>query len=299
MAGLFGSITIKGNRLTEFASQTATVGVEIPFGAGKFPCTGNVIFANLPPKEHVKKKKQGKGGVKTETYSYTLDYAIAFCEGPIYGFWTIRRNGKIVYTQDPTATIEDKAYAAKWLQKATLYYGTRDQMPDSTIEAVKGAGKVSAFRDLAYIVVEGDDVTDEGGAVPTYEAIAIAHSDGYSTSPPYSIQFQDALDSQSTNPAFYYITWPTEGLNATSDAVSGDLRTILKTYAMVPEAIDAVSTVVSGDLRTILKTYTAAPEAIDSSSDVVSGVLKDILIPYTMAPEGINSSSDIVSGDLT
>ena len=86
MAGLFGSITIKGNRLTEFASQTATVGVAIPYGFGRFPCEGNVIFAPMPPKEHVKKKKQGKGGVKTEEYSYTLSYAVAFCEGPITAF---------------------------------------------------------------------------------------------------------------------------------------------------------------------------------------------------------------------
>ena len=140
MAGLFGSITIKGNRLTEFAAQTSTVGIPIPFGFGKFPCEGNIIFAPMPPKEHVKKKKQGKGGVKTEEYSYTLSYAIAFCEGPIFGYWTIKRNGKVVWTQDPNATVEDRAYAAKWAQKATFYYGTETQLPDSTIESYKGAG---------------------------------------------------------------------------------------------------------------------------------------------------------------
>src|ERR1044072_4386015 len=173
MAGLFGSITIKGNRLTEFAAQTATVGIPIPFGYGQFPCEGNVIFAPMPPKEHVKKKKQGKGGVKTEEYSYTLSYAVAFCKGPIFGYLTIKRNGKVVYTQDPNATVADKAYANKWKQRATFYYGTKTQFRDSTIESYKGAGNVSAFRDLAYIVVEDDDVTDGGGAVPTYEAVII------------------------------------------------------------------------------------------------------------------------------
>lgn len=192
MAGLFGSITVKGNRLTEFATQTASVGIPIPFGYGRFPCEGNIGFAPMPPKEHVKKKKQGKGGVKTEEYSYTLSYAIMFCEGPIFGYWTIKRNGKVVWTQDPNASVEDAAYAAKWAQKATFYYGTETQLPDSTIESYKGAGNVSAFRGIAYIVVEDDDVTDNGGAVPTYEAVVMATPpEAYLTSLPYPQIFQD------------------------------------------------------------------------------------------------------------
>ncbi len=194
MAGLFGSITVKGNRLTEFATQTASVGIPIPFGYGRFPCEGNIGFAPMPPKEHVKKKKQGKGGVKTEEYTYTLSYAIMFCEGPIFGYWTIKRNGKVVWTQDPNASVEDAAYAAKWAQKATFYYGTETQLPDSTIESYKGAGNVSAFRGIAYIVVEDDDVTDNGGAVPTYEAVVMATPpEAYLTSKPYPQKIDDAV----------------------------------------------------------------------------------------------------------
>lgn len=194
MAGLFGSITVKGNRLTEFATQTASVGIPIPFGYGRFPCEGNIGFAPMPPKEHVKKKKQGKGGVKTEEYTYTLSYAIMFCEGPIFGYWTIKRNGKVVWTQDPNASVEDAAYAAKWAQKATFYYGTETQLPDSTIESYKGAGNVSAFRGIAYIVVEDDDVTDNGGAVPTYEAVVMATPpEAYLTSKLYPQKIDDAV----------------------------------------------------------------------------------------------------------
>jgi hypothetical protein len=193
MSGIFGATTIKGNRLTEVAGQTATVGIPIPFGYGKFPVDGNVIWAGKLV-EHVTKKKQGKGGVKTEEYSYTLSYAIAFCAGPIYGYLTIKRDGKVVYTTDPNATIDDKAYAAKWKQKATFYFGTRTQMPDSTIEADHGAGKVSAFRDLAYIVVEEDDVTANGGAAPQYQAVVVASPpEVYITSRPYAVESSDYL----------------------------------------------------------------------------------------------------------
>ena len=191
MSNLFRSTVIKGNRLTDFAQSTATVGIVIPFGHGEFVTDGNVIWAALPPKEHVSRKRQGKGGVKQETYTYTMSYAVAFALGELYGYKWIKRNGKVVYTTDPNAPIDDKAYAQKWLQKATLYYGRRSQLPDSTIESYEGSGRVSAFRDIGYIVVEDDDVTEGGGAVPTYEACVIATPpEAYLTSKPYA-QYAD------------------------------------------------------------------------------------------------------------
>lgn len=194
MSGLFGATTIPGNRLTDIAQQTSSVGQPIPFGYGRFLVDGNIIWSAGKPVEHVTKKKQGKGGVKTQEFTYTLSYAIGFCAGPIYGYFTILRDGKVVFTTDPNALIEDKAFAAKWAQKCTMYFGTATQMPDSTIEAVKGAGKVSAFRDLAYIVVEEDDVTSNGGAIPQYAAVVIATPpDVYITSRPYPVEMRDDM----------------------------------------------------------------------------------------------------------
>lgn len=190
MSNLFRSTVIKGNRLTDFAQSTATVGIVIPFGHGEFVTDGNVIWAALPPKEHVSRKRQGKGGVKQETYTYTMSYAVAFARGELYGYKWIKRNGKVVYTSDPNAPIDDIAYAQKWLQKTTLYYGRRSQLPDSTIESYEGSGRVSAFRDIGYIVVEDDDVTEGGGAVPTYEACVVATPpEVYLTSKPYAQLF--------------------------------------------------------------------------------------------------------------
>src|SRR5690606_33584578 len=123
--------------------------------------------------------------VKQETFTYTLSYAIGFAK-TIYGYWWIKRNGKMVYTNDPNAPIEDKQYAAKWLEKATLYNGGEDQLPDPTIESYEGMGKVPAHKGIAYIVLEDDDVTNEGGAVPAYEACVIATPpEAYLTSLPY------------------------------------------------------------------------------------------------------------------
>lgn len=195
MSGLFKSTVIKGNKLTEFAQTTATVGIVIPWGRGRYPVDGNVIWAPLPPKENRTVKRQGKGGVKQESFTYTLPYFVSFGKGPIYGFWWIKRNGKVVYTRDPAAPIEDAAYAAKWQQKVTLYYGTDSQMPDSTIESYEGTGRVSAHRGICGFVIEPDDVTEGGGAVPSYEAVVMASpSEVYFTSHPYDQYFQDASD---------------------------------------------------------------------------------------------------------
>lgn len=174
MSSLFGSTTIKGTRITDFSSTSADIGIPLPFGYGRVPAPGNIIFAPMPPVEHRQVKRQGKGGVKQETFTYTLSYAVAFMQGPTFGWWWIKRNGKIVYTQDPNAPIEDKDYAAKWAQRVNFYNGTMDQMPDSVIESYEGAGNVSAFRKLVYFTVEDEDVTDNGGAPPNYEACLIA-----------------------------------------------------------------------------------------------------------------------------
>lgn len=181
-------ISVKGPRLNDAAAQTSNVGVPLPFGYGRFPTAGNIIWRDPTLKEIAKRSRGKGGGTKTTTYSYTRSYAIGVCEGPIYGFLHIKRNGKLVYSSDPDATIEDKAYSAKWLQKAKLYYGTETQMPDSTITAVEGVGNVAPFRGLAYIVVENDDLTDLAGAIPQYEFVVIASAVAYGTSPPYPIE---------------------------------------------------------------------------------------------------------------
>lgn len=275
MSGLFGSVTIKGNRITDFAGQTATVGIPIPFGYGRFPTPGNIIAAS-ELREKIIRRRQGKGGVKTEDYEYTCDYAIGFCEGPIYGYWTIKRDGKVVYSSDPAAPIEDQEYATKWLEKATLYYGTEDQEPDSTLEAFKGVGMVSAFKGLAYIVLENDNVTAGGGAVPQYEAVPIA-----------------------TPPEFYvtskpYVAVSIESVASTVTPAGGELRRIMyEVYG--PEAAEMSLTPYTGELRDVYVKREIRDDAAEFSLAPTDGLLKNVLIgaeadesaaEFSLAPTG-------------
>lgn len=277
MSSLFGSTTIEGNRLTEFAEQASAVGTPIPFGYGRHEREGKILFAPMPPKEHVRKKKQGKGGVKTTEYSYTLSYAIAFGE-KIAGYWTITRNGKVVWTQDPNASVEDEAYAAKWAQKATFYYGTETQLPDSTIESYKGAGQVSAFRDLAYIVVEDDDVTDGAGAVPTYRAIVVADGIDYLTSPPYVVELS-------------------EGFGVDVEVANGDLDDLVEQASAIGEFAPTVA-INSGELRVFRKDAFAPDEEIAVGASISSGELRVFRKDAYSPDEEIAVSVSINSGEL-
>jgi len=161
---------IEGPRLSEAKTQTAQDGVPLIYGYGTFPCAGNVAWVD-EVKEH-RHEDDGKGGNEHVTYTYTISYMVVVCKGPISGYKLIRRNGKVVYDARTDAELlalgytseeiaETRAAQAEFLQRATLYYGTNDQMPDPTMVAVKGAGEVPAYTGIAYIVMT-DDETREG-----------------------------------------------------------------------------------------------------------------------------------------
>lgn len=293
MSNLFRSSVIKGNRLTDFSNTSASVGKPIPFGYGTFPTDGNVVFAALPPKEHVTRKRQGKGGVKQETYTYTLSYAISFCRGPIFGYRWIKRNGKVVYTTDPNAPIEDREYAQKWLQKATLYYGSRTQLPDSTIEAVKGSGQVSAHRGLAYIVIEDDDVTDGGGAVPNYEACVIRGAARSYTTPPYPVHTQDRMSVSSSARGGGDAGWPIDHMDVAVTPLGGGFREVVQYYDMQPENMDAVLTPLGGTITDVMQYYDMQPESMEITGLApLGGGYQLVVLTYeNYAPESLDITS--------
>jgi len=300
----FGTTTIRGNRITEFANSAASVGNTIPFGYGKFVSPGQVIFAPMPPKEHVKKKRQGKGGTKTETYTYTLSYAIAFSKGPIYGFLWIKRNGKVVWTQDPNAPVEDAAYAAKWAQKATFYFGDKTQLPDSTIESYEGTGQVSAFRNVAFTVMEDDDVTEGGGAVPAYEACVIATPpEVYVTSHPYTISTEDivgiyptAIHGELTK--ILEEAYGEDEIGINTEARQGLLRNQYNAQYFDDQMLLGMQPV-GGNLIQAIEITPIQTEELGLTYSAISGNLKHALITLKPTKDDMSLTFQPVSGALT
>lgn len=300
MSGLFGSTTIKGTRITDFTGTSAEVGRAIAFGYGTFPVDGFIGWAPLPPVEHRKVKRQGKGGVKQETYTYTLSYAVFFCKGPVTGFKWIKRNGKVVYTTDPNAPIEDRQYAAKWAQRVNFHWGTRDQLPDSLIESYEGVGNVSGFPYSCYITIEDEDVTDNGGAPPNYEACVIIGAAKSYTTPPYPVIFTDSLGITSSARNGEHYTFPVEGMSVESLALGGMLKDALLSYASPPEEMDISSVALGGTLVTPLLHYDYGQEPLDISSVALGGDLETTLLRYqNYEPESLGVSSVALGGTLT
>lgn len=302
IGGYVDPVQVKGPRLTDAAQQTSSVGVPLPFGYGTFSTAGNVIWAD-ELKEHVKRQRQGKGGgTKTTTYTYTRSYAIGVCEGPIYGYLIVKRNGKVVYNSDPSAPVEDKDYSTKWLQRATLYYGDEVQLPDSTIEAVEGAGNVSAFRGLAYIVIENEDLTDLAGAVPQYEFIVQATlPDVYVTSRPYPILSAEGVGISFAPLAgtLRTIMWQqqySDDMGISVAPVAGELRDQYWKRTVTDNMGISVSPI-SGTLRTP-SVSTEYEDDIWISVVPQSGELKLALIAANPTVDDVGISVEPISGTL-
>lgn len=186
VGGYIDPAQVFGPRMTDASTQTAMDGVPRTYGYGTFPTTGNLIWCS-ELKER-KKTESSKGApTETVTYHYFRSYAIAVCEGPahgngIAGYRIVKRNGKVVYDTrtdaeltglgyTPNQIAETRAAQAKWLTKATFYYGVADQEPDPTIQAVKGADETPGYSYTAYMVVRNEELTETHGAVPQYEFI--------------------------------------------------------------------------------------------------------------------------------
>lgn len=279
MSGLFGSTLIKGTKITDFSGTSAEVGRAIPFGYGAFPVDGFIGWAPLPPVEHRQVKRQGKGGVKQETFTYTLSYGVWFCKGRIYGVKWIKRNGKVVYTTDPNAPLEDREYAAKWAQRVNFHWGTRDQLPDSLIESYEGVGNVSGFPDSFYFTIEDEDVTDNGGAPPNYEACVVATPpEAYLTSKPYPALTEDA--------ASYWLSLQ-----------SGVLRTLLHATSVNDGAAYGLS-LTGGQLRDPLLIVELPEEGAVYSLSLNGGSMRQPLVRVDTQSNGANYVLSAVNGEL-
>ena len=105
----------------------------------------------------------GGSSTKTTTVSYTLSFAVAFCEGgPETSFGRIWADGNLLD-----------------LSKYTIRYyrGTEDQVADSLIETVEGTGNAPSYRGVCYIVFDTMVLDDFGGRMPQITAEIIRRPD--------------------------------------------------------------------------------------------------------------------------
>ncbi|WP_444922782.1 hypothetical protein ACJJH9_11200 [Microbulbifer sp. DLAB2-AF] len=298
---IFGTTTIQGRKFDKIKLQTSKAGVprQIIFGRVK-PVIGNII-ATTSPKIVKKKQKQksGKGGGKTEVVNEEVyrTYAIRICEGPITGICKVWRNNELVYdrdSNDPTQIDNNQAF----LQLAEFFLGGFQQMPSAVLQAAFGINNVPAYRGTCYLVIDNENLTSTGGAIPQY-AFEVERSEGFVlTSKPYAIETQEAL-----TPAFSSATArfknieakpPAEGLGSTLAGLSGTMR-VARVAHSETEALHSALVSVSGSLK--IPPNTQEQEALQSSLVLISGSMRMPLIPYSET-EALSSALVAVTGSM-
>jgi hypothetical protein len=169
--------TVSGPRLQDLTIQTSTVGSPIPIVYGTYAIAGNLIWSSGIIEKVTRKKQGGKGGPTqtTKTYSYSVNCAVGVCEGEITLIGRIWADAKLLCDgrpQRPDETLQSynarmSQYAA-FLSSVEIYTGTETQLADPTIESFEGAGNVSAFRGLAYVVFTDFQLEDYGNRIPNF-----------------------------------------------------------------------------------------------------------------------------------
>lgn len=151
----------EGARLEELALQSSLYGRSIPIVYGSMRLAGNVIWAR-PLKEMqttTTTRAGGKGGgggrasSTSVSYSYYATLAIAICEGQITRINRIWADAKLLNLSQGTYRI---------------YKGTEAQLPDPLIESFEGVGKTTAYRGMAYVVIEDFPIGDFGNRIPNF-----------------------------------------------------------------------------------------------------------------------------------
>lgn len=152
-----GSQTVETGRVERFRLTGASEGASVAQVYGRIRVGGQVIWATEFLEHTSTRRVGGKGtsssSTKVTEYSYSVSLAVALCEGEISRVGRVWADGSEV--DKSTLTMR-------------VYHGTGDQLPDAKIEAVEGAGRVPAYRGIAYVVLEDVDLTPFGNRVPQF-----------------------------------------------------------------------------------------------------------------------------------
>jgi hypothetical protein len=150
-----GAQAVETGRVDRFRLTNAGEGNPVTQLYGRLRLGGQVIWAS-DFEEVSTTSGGGKGGSpqpKTTEYSYSVNMAIALCEGEITRVGRVWADGEEIAPDDLSMTV---------------YTGSADQQPDPLMEAIEGAGKVPAYRGTAYVVIEALALQRFGNRVPQF-----------------------------------------------------------------------------------------------------------------------------------
>ena len=147
---------VQGPRLKDLQVQASTEGAPIPRIYGRVRLAGQIIWATRLEEVAHTERHGGKGGgpkVKTTTYRYFANFAIALCEGPVARIERVWADGKPLDVEADGIVMR-------------FYPGDEAQSPDPLIVAKEGADNAPAYRGVAYVVFERLALEKFGNRIP-------------------------------------------------------------------------------------------------------------------------------------
>ena len=187
-----GGRAVETGRLDRYRLTGASEGAPIGQVYARMRIGGQVIWATRF-REVVNTGGGGKGAPSTpkiKEYSYTVSLAIALCEGEIGHVGRVWADGAEV----PRSSLPMR-----------VHRGTEDQLPDSAIEAVEGAGMAPAYRGTAYVVFEDLDLSRFGNP-----RAAVLRSESFE---PGARESPPSASSRSRGPCCGWRFWAVLGAN--------------------------------------------------------------------------------------
>ncbi len=150
-----GSQTVETGKVDRFRITGSGEGQAIAQLYGRARLGGHVIWSS-DFTETATTSGGGKGGAsqpKTTSYSYSVNLAVALCEGEISRVGRVWADGQELSRDDLGMNV---------------YFGSMTQLPDPVMEAIEGAGQVPAYRGTAYVVFENLNLARFGNRIPQF-----------------------------------------------------------------------------------------------------------------------------------
>ncbi len=162
-----GSEAVETGRIERFRLSGASEGASVGQAYGRVRSAGQIVWATQF-KEHVSRQSSGGKGSfgqkqTVSSYSYSVSFAVALCEGEIDGIGRVWADGVEINASDLNMRV---------------YTGSEDQLPDPRIEAVEGSGNATAFRGIAYVVIEDLELSRFGNRIPQLNFEVIRSTQG-------------------------------------------------------------------------------------------------------------------------
>jgi len=157
-----------GPRLDDLKVTTSAYGTNMPYHFGTTRTAGSIIYAQdlREVENRTETEVGGKGGPTqtTITYTYFATFAVSLGYGIGRGIRRIWANGVLVWDVDIGASNPD-AVALDF----TFYPGTDDQLPDPTMEADLGVGKVPGYRGEIIVMFRDAPLEKFGNRIPSLD----------------------------------------------------------------------------------------------------------------------------------